>query len=119
MPVGHMDERGREKVGGFWYIYLYIYHDAIQRDCCVGSLVISTYKQNNTSLFSLSHLQSTKSTMPDPEETPATSVEEDTRSPTPEIVPPRQETLASPALLAKIDKLREKNIGKHVPLPQV
>ncbi|KAK4231780.1 P-loop containing nucleoside triphosphate hydrolase protein [Podospora fimiseda] len=28
-------------------------------------------------------------------------------------------TLASPALLAKIDKLREKNIGKHVELPQL
>ncbi|KAK0747892.1 P-loop containing nucleoside triphosphate hydrolase protein [Apiosordaria backusii] len=27
--------------------------------------------------------------------------------------------LASPALLAKIDKLRERNIGKHVPLPQL
>lgn len=27
--------------------------------------------------------------------------------------------LASPALLHKIDELREKNIGQHVPLPQV
>lgn len=27
--------------------------------------------------------------------------------------------LASPALLRKIDQLREKNIGQHVPLPQV
>ena len=27
--------------------------------------------------------------------------------------------LASPILLYKIDKLHEKNIGQHVPLPQV
>lgn len=27
--------------------------------------------------------------------------------------------LSSPALLQKIDKLREQNIGQHVPLPQV
>lgn len=27
--------------------------------------------------------------------------------------------LASPTLLRKIDQLREKNVGQHVPLPQV
>jgi hypothetical protein len=27
--------------------------------------------------------------------------------------------LASPQLLRKIDELRERNIGQHVPLPQV
>ncbi len=32
---------------------------------------------------------------------------------------PEQDLLVSAALLRKIDKLREINIGKHVPLPQV
>jgi hypothetical protein len=32
---------------------------------------------------------------------------------------PPQDHLVSAALLRKIDKLRERNIGKHVPLPQV
>jgi len=31
----------------------------------------------------------------------------------------QQDLLLSASLLSKIDKLREKNIGKHVPLPQV
>jgi hypothetical protein len=31
----------------------------------------------------------------------------------------QQDLLLSASLLRKIDKLREKNIGKHVPLPQV
>ncbi|KAK3986686.1 P-loop containing nucleoside triphosphate hydrolase protein [Cladorrhinum sp. PSN332] len=55
------------------------------------------------------------------EETFVAVDEQDTRSVTPEVVPAHhQGTLASPALLAKIDKLREKNIDKHrVPLPQL
>lgn len=31
----------------------------------------------------------------------------------------QQDLLLSASLLSKIDKLREKNLGKHVPLPQV
>jgi hypothetical protein len=31
----------------------------------------------------------------------------------------KSDHLASPALLRKIDQLREKNVGQHVPLPQV
>jgi hypothetical protein len=31
----------------------------------------------------------------------------------------KSDHLANPALLRKIDELRERNIGKHVPLPQV
>jgi hypothetical protein len=31
----------------------------------------------------------------------------------------QQDLLVSASLLRKIDRLREKNIGKHVPLPQV
>lgn len=31
----------------------------------------------------------------------------------------QQDLLVSASILRKIDKLRERNIGKHVPLPQV
>jgi hypothetical protein len=32
---------------------------------------------------------------------------------------PATQPLASPALLRKVDELREKNVSQHVPLPQV
>lgn len=30
-----------------------------------------------------------------------------------------EQHLVSPSILQKIDRLREKNVGKHIPLPQV
>lgn len=36
-----------------------------------------------------------------------------------DMILPKLNHLASPALLRKIDQLREKNVGQHVPLPQV